>query len=237
MDPIIQVNELSFAYPNSPFIFQDVDFEVDSGDFVGIVGNSGSGKTTLSYILRGIIPHIYYGKLHGRIIVDGKNTRRTRFTKLTQSIGIVFQEFNSQLFANTVREEVQFGVKNLHMDLAIAENAMECLNILSLAERSPHTLSMGEKQRVIISSVLAMQPKIIILDEPGVYLDDKNRRELRKWLITLNKENNITILISSNDPWLIGDLCKNVLHITDRSVIKKPIEDVLELKETWSWKI
>jgi energy-coupling factor transporter ATP-binding protein EcfA2 len=236
MDPIIKVTNLSFGYPKSCGIFQNVNFELFSGEMVGIVGRSGSGKTTLGYILRGIIPHTYGGNLDGNVIIDGKNTQSTRFANLTSSIGMVFQSFDSQLFANTVREEVQFGVKNLHLDLENAEDAMEKMDILNLANRSPLNLSMGEKQRVILASVLAMRPNIIILDEPGVHLDQQNRKELREWLETLNKEYNITILISSNDPWLIGELCKKVLHISEDSITMKSAEEVLELKSRWGWK-
>jgi energy-coupling factor transporter ATP-binding protein EcfA2 len=237
MEPIIQVSDASFSYPKSPIVFEQVNFDVTAGETIGIVGRSGSGKTTLCYLLRGLIPHTYSGKLRGSIIVDGYDTRKTRFIKLTHSIGMVFQGINNQLFGNSVREEIQFGLKNLHKDLEIAEHVMEQLDILDLAEKSPHNLSMGEKQRVILASIIAIQSKILILDEPCVHLDYQNRIELKECLERLNREYNITLIISSNDPWLIGNLCNNVIHIQNNSVVKKPINSIIEIGETWKWKI
>ncbi len=170
-------------------------------------------------------------------MVDGYDTRKTKFVKLTHSIGMVFQGINNQLFGNSVREEIQFGLKNLHRDLDAAEEAMRKLNILELAEKSPHNLSMGEKQRVILASIIAIQPRILILDEPLVHLDHHNRIELKQWLERLNREHKITLIISSNDPWLIGNLCSNIIHIRNHSIAKKLSDSVLEIGETWKWKV
>lgn len=237
MEPIIQVSDVSFSYPKSGIVFKQVSFDVNPGEIIGVVGRSGSGKTTLCYLLRGIIPHTFSGKLQGSIIVDGFNTRKTRFSKLTHSIGMVFQGINNQLFGNSVREEIQFGLKNLHRDLDLAEDAMRQLDILDLAEKSPHNLSMGEKQRVILASIIAIQPKILVLDEPCVHLDAQNRIEIKKWLEHLNREQNTTLLISSNDPWLIGNLCTSVIHIQKDSLTKKSSNNIMEIGETWKWKV
>lgn len=237
MKPIIQVSDMSFCYSKSTIVLEQVNFDVNPGEIIGIIGRSGSGKTTLCYLLRGIIPHTFSGNLQGSILVDGFDTRKTRFVKLTASIGMVFQGINNQLFGNSVREEIQFGLKNLHRDLDAAEEAMQQLDILDLAEKSPHNLSMGEKQRVILASIIAIQPKILILDEPIVHLDSQNRTELKKCLELLNRDHKITLIISSNDPWLIGELCSKVIHIQNHRIIKKPSESILEIGETWKWKV
>ncbi|MHA1111173.1 MAG: energy-coupling factor ABC transporter ATP-binding protein [Promethearchaeota archaeon] len=236
MNSSIEVIDISFAYSKDNWIFENVNFTVNPGTITGVIGKSGSGKTTLCYLMKGIIPHTFRGKLYGTVKVDGKNTRKASLVTLSKTIGMVFQEINSQLFGDTVREEVQFGLKNLKMDLTLAESAMEELRLIEIAHKSPQNLSMGQKQRVILASVIAMNPKILILDEPSIHLDSQNRMDLKNWLEKLNKKYNMTILIASNDPWLIGNLCHDIIHIKRESVQKVEKMDVLEVDSSWKWK-
>ncbi|MBN2156798.1 MAG: ABC transporter ATP-binding protein [Candidatus Lokiarchaeota archaeon] len=236
MKPIIQVENLNFAYKKGEPILEDVNFLVNNGEILGITGSSGSGKTTLLYILKGIIPHLIKGKLKGNIIIHQMDIKTTKISKLAHSVGMVFQDLNTQLFSNTVREEVEFGLRNLKMDPALANNAMEELHISDLANKAPLNLSMGQKQRVILASIIAMQPKILLLDEPSVHLDSKNRIDLKNWLLELNENKSMTILIASNDSWLIGNMCNEVFHIEGRKVTRKSRSELIEKQSEWVWK-
>ena len=235
MNPIIQVQNTSFAYSKNEWIFHEMNFDVFSGEILGIIGKSGSGKTTLCHMLKGVIPHSIKGYLRGIISVNGLNVRKSSLVTLAKSIGLVFQNINAQLFANTVREEIQFGLRNLKMDLNLAEEAMRELKILDIAERSPQNLSMGQKQRVVLASIIAMRPQVLILDEPSVHLDIQNRSDLKNWLEKINQDYHMTILIASNDPRLIGEVCNEVLMVDNRSVVKRNKTEILELGTTWNW--
>ncbi len=233
--PIIEVRDVSFGYNHSAPVYDQISFSVNPGEILGIVGHSGSGKTTLAYLLKGIIPHSIKGHLSGEILVDGKSVRRTKLPDLARCIGMVFQDLNAQIFSNTVLEEVQFGLHNFKLDLGLAEVALKKLNIWHLKDKIPMNLSAGQKQRVILASVIALSPKILILDEPSIHLDDLNKQALRDWLFALHAETNMTILIASNDPWLIGQMCEKILFIENQQVDLKQKSDVMERKQMWSW--
>ena len=233
--PIIEVRKVSFGYHHSEPIYDQISFSVAPGEILGIVGHSGIGKTTLAYMLKGIIPHSIKGHLSGEIMVDGKDVRRTKLATLARSVGMVFQDLNAQLFNNTVLEEVQFGLQNFKLDLGLAEVALQKLNIWHLKDKIPMNLSAGQKQRVILASVIALSPKILILDEPSIHLDDLNKRALRDWLVTLRAETNMTILIASNDPWLIGQMCEKILFIENQQVALKQKADVMVRDSMWRW--
>jgi energy-coupling factor transporter ATP-binding protein EcfA2 len=236
MDSIIQVKNTKFSYEGNSWVFQDLNFKINRGEIIGIIGGSGSGKTTLCYLLKGVIPHTIRGKIEGSIVVDNQNVRKTKLVSLAKSVGMVFQDLNAQLFANTVREEILFGLRNFKMDLNNAEKAISALQLQEIADKPPMNLSMGQKQRVILASIIAMQPKILILDEPSVHLDTINKLALKNWLIKLHRKRNLTIIIASNDPWLIGNMCTSILQIENGSVIRKSKSDVMELGTTWTWK-
>lgn len=236
MDSIILVKNAQFSYDGNSWIFQNINFKINRGEIIGLIGSSGSGKTTLCYMLKGIIPHTIRGKIEGLIVVDSQNVRKTKLVSLAKTIGMVFQDLNAQLFANTVREEILFGLRNLKMDLNNAEKAISALQLQEIADKPPMNLSMGQKQRVILASIIAMQPKILILDEPSVHLDNNNKLALKNWLIKLHQEWDMTIIIASNDPWLIGNMCTSVLHIENGSVTRKSKSYVMEQGIAWAWK-
>ena len=234
-NPIIEIENLSFAYKSDNWIIKDANFTVNEGEILGIAGPSGIGKTTLSYIFKGIIPHSIRGKLEGTIILNGLNIKKLSISKIARSVGMVFQNLNAQLFSNTVKEEIEFGLKNLKMDPSLAIQAMKKLKIEDLSDKSPMNLSAGQKQRVILASIMALKPKILILDEPSVYLDPPNKIRLKEWLIEQNQEFQTTILIASNDPWLIGELCDEILFFKNKSIKKIHKSEVMIEKTSWRW--
>ena len=234
-NPIIEIENLSFAYKSDNWIIKDANISVNKGEILGIAGPSGIGKTTLSYILKGIIPHSIRGKLDGSIKLNGVNIKTLSISKIARSVGMVFQNLNAQLFSNTVKEEIEFGLKNLKMDPSLAIQAMKKLKIEDLSNSSPINLSAGQKQRVILASIIALEPKILILDEPAVYLDPPNKIRLKDWLLEQNQEFQTTILIASNDPWLIGELCDDILFFKNGTIEKIHKSEVMKEKTSWGW--
>ena len=234
-DPIITVQNLSFAYIKKEEIFHDVSFEIFPKEIIAMTGNSGTGKTTMGLILKGIIPHSIHGKIKGDIIVSGLDIKKTKIAKLAKKIGMVFQDANSQMFSNTVKEEIEFGLRNLKLDLNWAEDAMKFLGIVELKDKLPMNLSAGQKQKVILASIIAMHPEILILDEPSAHLDFDSKKKLIKWLKKLNKEFGTTIVIIEQDPRIIGEICESILFFQDKSIERKEKKELLEKKEEWSW--
>ncbi|RLI64854.1 MAG: ABC transporter ATP-binding protein [Promethearchaeia archaeon] len=232
---VIEIKNLSFAYKSNEWIIKEANFTVNKGEILGIAGPSGVGKTTLAYILKGIIPHSIRGKLEGKINVSGLNTKKSKISTIAKSVGMVFQSLNAQLFSNTVKEEIEFGLKNLGMDPKISIQAMKSLEIEEISNKSPLNLSAGQKQRVILASIIALKPKILILDEPDVYLDPENKERLKNWLIEQNREHHTTILIASNDPWLIGEICETILFFKNGSIKKISKEEIMEKRSSWRW--
>lgn len=236
-NPIIEFRNVSFSYEPNSMVYQNISFSIQKGEILGIVGYSGIGKTTLAYLMKGIIPHAIKGSHYsGEVMVDGQNVKKTKLSKLARSVGMVFQDLNAQLFSNTVLDEVKFGLYNLKMNPDLAEEALKELNIHDLKDRIPMNLSAGQKQRVILASIIALQPKILILDEPSIHLDYRNKIALRNWLQKLNSHQETTILIASNDPWLIGQLSSEILYINDKKVVRVPKTALMSKQEQWMWK-
>ncbi|MHA1776206.1 MAG: ATP-binding protein [Promethearchaeia archaeon] len=234
---IIDVRNLSFAYNRDNPIFEQINLQINSGEILGIAGESGIGKTTFAYILKGIIPLAIKGTYYsGEVQIDGHLVHKSKLADLAPSIGMVFQDLNAQLFSNTVLEEVEFGLHNLKLDSQRAITALQELNILDLKDRIPMNLSAGQKQRVILASVIALQPKILILDEPSIHLDYKNKISLCKWLYKLHQQKQMTILIASNDPWLIGNLCQEILYIQDTKITRLHKSELMAKQPNWMWK-
>jgi energy-coupling factor transporter ATP-binding protein EcfA2 len=232
---LIDVQNLSFSYDNSHPVIKDANFSISAGEIVAITGLSGSGKTTLGYILKGLIPHSIKGQLQGAVHVAGFDVFHTKPAILARYVGMVFQDLNAQLFSATVLEEIRFGLRNLKLDLAMADEALINLQIEDLQDQIPMNLSAGQKQRVVLASVIASRPKVLILDEPSAHLDAPSKRRLLHWLQQLNKESGITILLIDQDPWLAGELCQSVLLLDDKHIFRVPKDRVLSRSQNWSW--
>lgn len=234
--PIIDVQHLSFSYDSHEEILHNCDFNLSHGEIMGIVGKSGSGKTTLAYILKGLIPHSITGTLSGSVTIMGLDLKKTKVHELARHVGMVFQDLNAQLFNATVLEEVRFSLRNLNLDLALADDAIRSLQLDSLRNALPMNLSAGQKQRVIIASVIAAQPKILILDEPSAHLDAPSKRILRDWLLKLNRDKGMTILLIDQDPWMMGEVCQHYLLLENKTVTRVDKAVVLETSPGWKWK-
>ncbi|MBY9005819.1 MAG: ABC transporter ATP-binding protein [Candidatus Lokiarchaeota archaeon] len=232
---LIEVKDLSFAYKKNDWILRDINIRIKKGEVIGLVGDSGSGKTTFAYILKGIIPQIFKGYLKGNVYINHLDIRKAKIVQIAKIVGMVFQDLNSQLFSNTVKEEILFGLQNLKLNLDWGKEAMDFLNIESLAEEIPMNLSAGQKQRVILASIIATKPKLLILDEPSAHLDFKGKYSLLKNIKRLNSEYNTTILLISQDPWIIGELCHHILYFNNYSIKYQPTEEKIQKVPQWSW--
>jgi len=197
---VIKTKELTYTYPGAtkPSI-EDVSLTINKGDFVILTGPSGCGKTTLCRCFNGLVPHFYNGKLEGEIIVAGLNVADHKIHQLALHVGLVFQNPENQLFALSVEKDVAFGLENFNMPRDEMRKrvdwALQMTGISELTERPPHELSGGQQQRVAIASVLAMQPDIMVLDEPTSFLDPLGAEKIFEVINDLNKKLSITVIL------------------------------------------
>jgi energy-coupling factor transporter ATP-binding protein EcfA2 len=197
---IVQANHLSFTYTGAskPSI-EDLTIGVSPGEFVVLTGPSGCGKTTICRCLNGLIPNFYSGDFTGDLIVDGLSVKDHTTAELAPHVGMVFQNPENQLFSLSVERDVAFGPENL--GLAREETrkrvdwALDVTGISNLKDKPPYELSGGQQQRAAIAAVLAMQPKVMILDEPTSFLDPKSALEILEVISDLNKKLGITIIL------------------------------------------
>jgi energy-coupling factor transporter ATPase len=197
---MIETKNLTYTYPGvkKPSI-SGVSIKVEKGEFVLITGPSGCGKTTLCRCFNGLIPHFYQGELKGEITVAGMDTIKQQTHAMAKSVGLVFQNPENQLFALSIEKDVAFGLENLGVPREEmrkrVEWALKLTNIYDLRERSPHEVSGGQQQRVAIAAVLAMQPEIIVLDEPTSFLDPLSAEKIFEVIHELNKKLGITVVL------------------------------------------
>jgi len=199
---MLQVKNLTVSYDVGETVkaaLENITFEVEDGEFILLCGPSGCGKTTLALSLTGLIPQAHSVIMEGSVLIDELDTKKVPVRLLTGHIGIVFQNPETQLFQSRVAEEVSFAPHNLGLDASeVSERtdfALAGTGILHLRNRFLRTLSSGEKQRVAIASVLSMQPKTLVLDEPTANLDWLGVEEVMQTLKYLNRELKITVII------------------------------------------
>jgi energy-coupling factor transporter ATPase len=197
---VIETKSLTYTYPGAshPSI-SDVSMKVEKGEFVLITGPSGCGKTTLCRTFNGLIPHFYQGELKGEITVAGQDAAKHPTYEMAKHVGLVFQNPENQLFALSVEKDVAFGLENLGISREEMRKrvdwALNLTGIYDLRERSPHEMSGGQQQRVAIASVLAMQPEIIVLDEPTSFLDPLSAAKIFEVIHSFNKDLGITVVL------------------------------------------
>jgi energy-coupling factor transporter ATPase len=197
---IVETKNLTYTYPGAskPSI-DDVSIKIEKGEFVLITGPSGCGKTTLCRTFNGLVPHFYQGELKGEITVAGLNTLDRHTYEMAKHVGLVFQNPENQLFALSIEKDVAFGLENNGVNRAEMRKkvdwALNQTGIYDIRERSPHEISGGQQQRVAIASVLAMEPDIIVLDEPTSFLDPLSAEKIFEVIYRLNKEQGITVIL------------------------------------------
>ena len=197
---IASIDHLSFRYPDSvrPAL-RDVSLEIGEGEVVLLAGPSGCGKSTFLRCINGLIPHMYPGDYQGSVSVGGLKVAETPMSTLAQNVGLLFQNPENQIFMFSVERDVAFGLQNLSVPREEmrqrVDEAMRFLGVSDLAHRAPHELSDGQKQRAALAGVIAMRPKLIILDEPTSLLDPKTALEVVSLIAKLNRELGITFIV------------------------------------------
>ncbi len=188
---------VSFSYQEGTEVLTDIDMNVKSGEFIAMLASNGSGKTTLLKVLVGLLK-----PQKGEVFVKGQAVKSYKSSQLYQQIGLVLQNPNDQLFAPTVRQDVSFGPRNLGLaESEINQRVDSCLESVGadhLADRAIHQLSFGEQKRVSLAGVLAMNPSILVLDEPTAGLDPAGEAKMLHLLTRLNREQKITIIMATH---------------------------------------
>lgn len=220
---VLVVNDLHYSYPDGHQALNGVSIKLCSGDKVALVGPNGAGKSTLMLHLNGILNG------HGGVEVAGKTITRENLPAIRAMVGLVFQNPDDQLFSPTVFEDVAFGP--LHMGLpevdvrARVDAALEAVRMSSYRDRLSHHLSVGEKKRIAIATVLSMNPSLLVLDEPSAGLDPRARRTL----INLLRELPITMLVSTHDMAMVKELFPRTVVMDEGRVVADGLtHDILE---------
>ena len=187
---MIEIKDFAFQYREGTRpVVSGINLTIPDGAFVGITGAAGSGKSTLTYALNGIVPHCYPGDFYGSVVVDGLDTCETALTDLSRVVGSVCQDVDSQFVTSVVEDEVLYGLENFavprdQMEGRVAQ-ALADMGISDLRDRVISSLSGGQKQKVAIASILAMRPKVLVLDEPTAELDPASSRSVFELLCRL----------------------------------------------------
>ncbi|HLN46243.1 MAG: energy-coupling factor ABC transporter ATP-binding protein [Chloroflexota bacterium] len=220
---IIETKNLTYTYPsaNRPSI-KDVSIKVEKGDFVLITGPSGCGKTTLCRCFNGLIPHFYQGELTGEILVAGNDITKHQTHEMAKYVGLVFQNPENQLFALSIEKDVAFGLENLGFNREEMRKrvdwALNLTGIYDIRERSPHEVSGGQQQRVAIAAVLAMQPEIIVLDEPTSFLDPLSAEKIFEVIHDLNQRLGITVVLVEHRLDLTARYANHIIIMNEGNV-------------------
>jgi cobalt/nickel transport system ATP-binding protein len=214
MTPVLDVRGLAYAYPDGHQALFGVDLHVHQGERVALLGPNGAGKTTLVLHLNGILT-----AGAGTVAVSGLPVEKANLQEIRRRVGIVFQDPDDQLFLGTVRQDVAFGPANLglrgeELDGRV-RTALEQVGMAGYADRPPHHLSFGQRRRVAVATVLAMEPEILVLDEPSSNLDPASRRELADILRGLD----VTVLMVTHDLPYALELCPRSVVLSGGTIV------------------
>ncbi len=222
--PIIEGKNLTYTYPGGtqPAI-KNVSLTIEKGDFVILTGPSGCGKTTLCRCFNGLIPHFYAGKLEGQLTVTKLSVIEHQIFEMACHVGLVFQNPENQLFALSAEKDVAFGLENLGLPRDEIRKrvdwALQMTGIEELRERAPHELSGGQQQRVAIACVLAMQPEVMVLDEPTSFLDPLGAQKIFEVISELNKKLGITVILVEHRLDLASKYANHVVIMDKKTIV------------------
>ncbi len=221
---MIEIKDFTFTYRESTEpVVKDVNLSIPDGAFVGITGAAGSGKSTLTYAMNGIIPHCYPGDFFGSVTVDGLDTCDTQLTDLSLVVGSVCQDIDSQFVASIVEDEMLYGMENFgvphkHIEERLTR-ALDDMGIGDLRDRPIDSLSGGQKQKLAIASILALNPKVLMLDEPTAELDPASSVGVFELLTRYAREHGTTVVVVEQKIALLSHYA-DMLVIVDEGRIR-----------------
>ena len=232
-----KLENVSYQYPlENRKVLKNINLDIKKGEFWAVIGKNGSGKTTLCSILRRFVPDFYKGELTGKITLEGKELKEYSQKEIVQKIGFVFQNPFTQISGvkNTVFEEIAYGLENLGLEREViiseVEKILKLLEIEKLRDRNPYDLSGGQKQRVALASIIAMDPDILVIDEPTSQLDPKGTEDIFK-IINLMANEGKTIILVEHKLELIAEYAQNILVLDEGEIILSgKAEEVLNNK-------
>jgi len=216
-EDVIKITDLSFAYPSQDYVFKKFHFNFSKGERIGLVGPNGSGKTTLFHLIMGLLH-----PSEGKIEIFGKERKvENNFIEVRERVGLVFQDPDDQLFSPTVAEDIAFGPLNLrknHQETKkILKETLETLGLAGFEDRITYNLSYGEKRLVSLATVWAMQPEILLLDEPTIWLDEET---IEKIVQILNNHPHLSYIIISHDKKFLKETT-DCTYLMDNGKIRK----------------
>jgi len=220
---LIKFNNFHFRYKgNEEYALKNINLKIRSNRFILLAGETGSGKTSLIRCLNGLIPQFYAGYYKGYAEISGKNTTETTISELSSEVGIVFQNPENQLITMNVEHEIAFGLENLgipreEIKKRIKE-VVEITEIESIIDKAPFEISGGEQQRVAIASILVLEPKIIVLDEPTANLDPLFAKKILNLLKKIQVEKKLTVIISEHRMDLILPLVDDIILMKESEI-------------------
>lgn len=232
-----KLEDVSYKYPlEDREILKNINLDIKKGEFWAVIGKNGSGKTTLCNVLRRFIPDFYKGELKGKITLEGKELKDYSTKEIVQKIGFVFQNPFTQISGvkETVFEEIAFGLENLALDAEYirkrVEETLKLLHIEELKDKNPYELSGGQGQKVALASIIAMDPEIMVIDEPTSQLDPKGTEEIFEIIDILKKEGK-TIILVEHKLELIAEYAEKVMVLDEgEMILSGNTEDILKNK-------
>jgi energy-coupling factor transport system ATP-binding protein len=223
---MIEVKDLYYTYPTGLEALKGINLTVNDGEFLAVMGQNGAGKTTLVKHFNGLLK-----PTKGEVIVDGVNTRDTSVAKLARNVGFVFQNPDHQLFSETVEDEIAFALKNFGYKPDVIEKqvdwALNLLDVVQYKKTSPFMLSGGERKRVALASILAWDPKGIVLDEPTIGQDHHQKEKLQQFILQLNAQKK-TVVVVTHDVEFVAECNPRVILMRQGKILAEGIaEEVL----------
>jgi energy-coupling factor transporter ATP-binding protein EcfA2 len=222
----VNFNNVSFRYSGAERnALNSVSLGIDEGELLGVTGSGGTGKSTLLYAMAGAVPHYLKGDFYGALTVFGKDTIDTKPVELAREVGLVMQDTESQFVAVEVEDELRFGLNNFGVPKEEYEqrltDACSSCGILPLRNRIIRELSGGQKRKVAIASILALRPRLLLLDEPTGELDPPSKRQVFETLKLLNAQG-ITIVVAEKNAALLHEYCGRVLVMEGEGNVTNP---------------
>jgi len=214
---VLEIKNLYYTYSTGIEALKGINLTVNDGEFLAIMGQNGAGKTTLAKHFNGLLK-----PTNGEVLIDGVCTRDVSVAKLARNVGFVFQNPDHQLFSETVEDEIAFALKNFGFEEAIVKKqvdwALNLLDILQYQKSSPFMLSGGERKRVALASILAWDPKVIILDEPTIGQDHHQKEKLQQFILQLNAQKK-TVVVVTHDVEFVAECNPRVILMSQGKIL------------------